>query len=144
MRRRWPGSSTPRRVRPSSVRARQSHTDHRSLCWKFSTYWSRWRADSQAATGRDPSSSMAGGWPQKPAPLSASSAASKAQDDIRTWKWRHRDQSPNTNQVKPGVPKSTFPVKHPGFPMASNHTVSTGSPSPWGLLGNAGGSQFRQ
>lgn len=40
------------------------------------------------------------------------------------------DQSQNTHQLKPGVPKPTFPVKPLGFPMASNHTVSPGSPNP--------------
>lgn len=35
---------------------------------------------------------MAGGWPQKPAALSASSIAGEAQDDIGTWEWRQQDQ----------------------------------------------------
>lgn len=48
------------------------------------------------------------------------------------WEWRQQDQdrSQNIHQVKPGVLKPTFPVKQPGFPMASNYAVSPGSTSP--------------
>lgn len=95
MRRRWPGSVTPRRVSAWSVSVRQSHTDHSSLCWKLSTYWSRWRVASHVATGKDPPSSMVGARPQRPSDAQCISCA-------RRGSGRHQDLGIETEGVSSG------------------------------------------